>query len=171
VAKIQRTVAEAMDTLLAQAPGEQLVGRATGTAPRLHGEIALTERRLIVVGGRITGGVTTAVVPVADIREAIYDDARTGPSHHLLTVITRQGNVEFRFGSTARSNPEGTRWRGLIMDARRAAVTPSSTPQAAAAPNGASDLSEQLARLATLHQSGALSDEEFASAKSRLLSH
>lgn len=42
-------------------------------------------------------------------------------------------------------------------------------PAAPAAPGHGASLADQIARLADLHASGALTDEEFAAAKSRLL--
>jgi hypothetical protein len=53
-----------------------------------------------------------------------------------------------------------------------AAAPPAAPPAAApapAAPAGGNDPVAQLQQLAQLHQSGALSDEEFAQAKSRIL--
>jgi hypothetical protein len=53
------------------------------------------------------------------------------------------------------------------MQAQMAAQqAPQAAPQA---PAGASDMTTKLAELASLHQSGALTDEEFAAAKSKLL--
>jgi Short C-terminal domain len=50
------------------------------------------------------------------------------------------------------------------------AATPAPPPPAAAAPvSGASDRIAQLQQLASLHDSGALTDEEFASEKAKIL--
>lgn len=46
---------------------------------------------------------------------------------------------------------------------------PAAPPAPAAASEGGTQLTDQLTRLADLHASGALTDEEFAAAKSRLL--
>jgi hypothetical protein len=46
---------------------------------------------------------------------------------------------------------------------------PSASTTAAPAPSGQPSMSDQLAQLSTLHQQGALTDDEFAAAKSRLL--
>jgi hypothetical protein len=63
-----------------------------------------------------------------------------------------------------------------VADAQRAAAEQAAAQQAAAAQQGAAQqaaagpsLNEQLRQLAELHGSGALTDEEFASAKAQLL--
>jgi hypothetical protein len=56
------------------------------------------------------------------------------------------------------------------MQAQQAAAAAAAPAAAAAAPAGAgADLTAQLGQLAQLHQAGALSDEEYASAKAKLL--
>ena len=49
------------------------------------------------------------------------------------------------------------------------APAPAAPAPAAAAPSGGSDLVAQLQQLEQLHQQGAITDEEFTAAKSRLL--
>ena len=49
------------------------------------------------------------------------------------------------------------------------AQTQAAPPQAAPAPAAPTDSTAELERLAKLHESGALTDEEFAAAKSKLL--
>ncbi|HKF91656.1 MAG TPA: SHOCT domain-containing protein [Acidimicrobiia bacterium] len=49
------------------------------------------------------------------------------------------------------------------------AQTQAAPPQAAPAPAASGDSTAELERLAKLHESGALTDEEFAAAKSKLL--
>jgi hypothetical protein len=57
------------------------------------------------------------------------------------------------------------------MQAQQAAAAAAAPAAAAAAPAGAgADLTAQLGQLAQLHQAGALNDEEYASAKAKLLS-
>ena len=46
---------------------------------------------------------------------------------------------------------------------------PSASTTAAPAPSGQTSMSDQLAQISSLHQQGALTDDEFAAAKSRLL--
>jgi hypothetical protein len=59
----------------------------------------------------------------------------------------------------------------LTADVRTGALPPAVQPeQAAAVPTSAPSLAERLRELAALHQEGILSDEEFSSAKSKLLS-
>jgi hypothetical protein len=50
-----------------------------------------------------------------------------------------------------------------------ATQAPPPAPAAAAAPAAAGDTTAELERLASLHQSGALTDDEFAAAKAKLL--
>ncbi len=62
--------------------------------------------------------------------------------------------------------------QGATPAAAPAAPAPAAAPPAAPAPPaaaGGNDPVAQLQQLAQLHQSGALSDEEFAQAKSRIL--
>jgi len=55
-------------------------------------------------------------------------------------------------------------------DAGAAAISPAVQPEATATSTSPPSLSDRLRELATLHQEGILSDEEFASAKAKLLS-
>ena len=54
-------------------------------------------------------------------------------------------------------------------DQAQAAPPQAAPPQAAPAPAAPADTTAELERLAKLHESGALNDEEFAAAKSKLL--
>jgi multidrug resistance efflux pump len=55
------------------------------------------------------------------------------------------------------------------MQAQQAAAQPAPAPATAAPAAGGDDLNSQLERLSGLHQSGVLSDDEFAAAKAKLL--
>ena len=59
--------------------------------------------------------------------------------------------------------------QGQAAQAPQPAPEPAAAPPAAAPAPPASDPVAQLQQLAQLHQSGALSDEEFAQAKARIL--
>jgi len=56
-----------------------------------------------------------------------------------------------------------------VNDQAQATQAPPPAPAAAAAPAAAGDTTAELERLASLHQSGALTDDEFAAAKAKLL--
>jgi membrane protease subunit (stomatin/prohibitin family) len=56
-----------------------------------------------------------------------------------------------------------------VNDQAQAAYAATQAPAAAAAPAAAGDTTAELERLASLHQSGALTDDEFAAAKAKLL--
>ena len=164
-------MAAEMDSLIADAqPGETLIARDTGIAPLVAGELALTNRRLILLHLKLPAGFQSVVVPVGDLRSVVFDGSRTGATNHMLTVTLQQGRINFRFG-THKHNPTGERWRGLISDVIRANATPAVPRHAAPATPGPTDLAEHLERLAGLHATGALSDAEFAASKAKLLGH
>jgi hypothetical protein len=138
---------------------------ASGAAPRLAAKLILTKRSLIVVSLKPLGGAGVFEADLRNVLEARYDGSMMGPSHHSLFVSTRQGDIQFCFGATSRVNAEGARWSSLILDAMHSANA-APEPQV---PAPSSSLAEELGALAAMHQSGALSDEEFAAGKRRLL--
>jgi hypothetical protein len=82
-----------------------------------------------------------------------------------------RGRVQAKNARVAaqRFRNEEAKTRQRAANLRSSPLTDAPAPVAPSAPETATDLTEQLARLAELKASGLLSDEEFASAKGRLL--
>jgi uncharacterized membrane protein YcjF (UPF0283 family) len=93
----------------------------------------------------------------------------------LMYLIARGGSMRER--QEARARAQDAAFRDYVRQAAasdgtaRAASAGAAAPATAAAPAGngaASTASDELAKLASLHQRGVLNDEEFARAKSRV---
>jgi uncharacterized membrane protein YcjF (UPF0283 family) len=90
----------------------------------------------------------------------------------LIYLIARGGSMRER--QEARARAQDAAFRDYV---RQAAVTDGNTAPAGAAPaaaapagnGGATTASDELAKLASLHQRGVLNDDEFARAKSRVV--
>jgi uncharacterized membrane protein YcjF (UPF0283 family) len=89
----------------------------------------------------------------------------------LIYLIARGGSMQER--QEARARAQDAAFRDYV---RQAAATDGSAAPASAAPasaapagNGATTASDELAKLASLHQRGVLNDDEFARAKSRVV--
>jgi len=128
--------------------------------------LVLTSHRVLLFTalGRL-GSLKIAETRLDTVREAHYNAARLGPDHHTLFVISRQGDLHFRFGMGAAAQQEGAGWPGLILEARSRAVGAATPPP----PVSTDDLATQLQTLSALHASGALTAEEFAAAKQKLI--
>jgi hypothetical protein len=99
---------------------------------------------------------------MAAVGGVAYMGAKAG-TNKAMQAQQAQGQAQGQ-GATAAPPPAGA--------PAPAAAPPAAPPAAApapAAPAGGNDPVAQLQQLAQLHQSGALSDEEFAQAKSRIL--
>jgi hypothetical protein len=99
---------------------------------------------------------------MAAVGGVAYMGAKAG-TNKAMQAQQAQGQAQGQ-GATAAPPPAGA--------PAPAAGPPAAPPAAApapAAPAGGNDPVAQLQQLAQLHQSGALSDEEFAQAKSRIL--
>lgn len=119
----------------------------------------------------VTGGVKsrkgagTEVIPMRSItsvttrRDSILND--------VVSVITAGNTIDMRV-----SRSEGQALKSTIlaqMNAAHAPVTVTAAATAPAAPAAAPSAADHIAQLAQLHQSGVLSDEEFAAAKAKAL--
>ncbi|MCT9821086.1 SHOCT domain-containing protein [Microbacterium sp. W1N] len=100
--------------------------------------------------------------------------ARTAVVAGTATAVS--GRVARRQQDRADQQSEQLAWEAqqqqAAMDASAAQAVANAQAAAppAPAPGGGSDLMAQLTQLATLHTQGILSDDEFASAKAKLLS-
>lgn len=105
--------------------------------------------------------------------------ARTAVVAGTATAVS--GNVARRQNARAQSQYEQQAWEAQqqqdAMNAAAAQAVANATPAPApapvpaqqAAPAGGDDVVARLSQLATLHSQGVLSDEEFATAKAKLL--
>jgi hypothetical protein len=88
----------------------------------------------------------------------------------LVYLIARGGSMRER--QDARARAADAAFRDYVRQATASdgsTVTASSASTAAASNGGASTASDELAKLAGLHQRGVLNDEEFAKAKARVV--
>jgi len=88
----------------------------------------------------------------------------------LIYLIARGGSMRER--QEARARAQDAAFRDYVRQAAASDGTASASSAAAAAPagnGGASTTSDELAKLASLHQRGVLNDDEFARAKSRVV--
>ena len=106
----------------------------------------------------------TVRIPVADLGSV----ATWPPKRGRVKVQLR---YQSGIGGASQSFWVGESDRDAVDDLARVAVDARNALRAGTpAADGAAGLSEELARLGELHQSGQLSDDEFAAAKSKLLS-
>jgi hypothetical protein len=101
--------------------------------------------------GPIINGFIQFTVPGGNERRSKFGSQTTDAAHDENSVVF-----------TRKQMPEFEKLRAVV----EGAIAQRGMPAPSAAPVDAAD---QIARLAQLHQSGALSDEEFTSAKARLL--
>ena len=88
----------------------------------------------------------------------------------LIYLIARGGSMRER--QEARARAQDAAFRDYVRQAAASDGTASAASAGAAAPAGngsASTASDELAKLASLHQRGVLNDDEFARAKSRVV--
>lgn len=147
-----------------------------GGSVEFDGQFVTIRRRGL---GRLTVGKGEKLIPLASIVAVQLKPA--GPVINGFIQFTIPGGNERRsaFGSqtTDAAKDENSvlftrkqqpRFEALRAEIEGAILAASTARQPAPAPNGG--LAEQLAQLARLHASGALSDQEFDAAKARLLS-
>ena len=147
------------------------------------GRRAIESRRLIApafrervwpyVGLAIVGAILLLTGPVADTTRYLFDVLVIALIAVWIEVTRTQTLLEFPdAGAPALIGEVRTRVSGWF-EARRARSAEASEAkadaQAAAARAGGGDMTSRLQQLAALHTSGALTDEEYASAKSRVL--
>ena len=161
MSRVQRKLDESLDELLVA--GEQILRRVNGVDGLKPATMALTDRRLLFIrqGATIFSTPGVRVVELADVRKVdVEPGLMTAPDY--VKVEARSGMM--RIGLSRADKKTASLWPNWILDAQRAI----STPQPAA--SGDTDLAHQIERLQELHTAGALTDEEFAQAKRRLLS-
>jgi hypothetical protein len=152
-------------------PGPRALGARRYLAPALRDRLwAYLALALIAVFLVLTG-------PVSDVSRYIVVLALVLLGVVWIEVMRRQTVKEFPDASGAAMLDEmRTRMSGWWESSRRqpaaapaAPAAPVAAPPAPAAPAG-TDVTSRLAALSELHASGELTDEEFASAKARVLS-
>jgi uncharacterized membrane protein YcjF (UPF0283 family) len=90
----------------------------------------------------------------------------------LVYLVARGGSMRER--QERRAHVEDAQFRAYVRDAvandgGAGTASTANADRAAAASNGGTGASDELAKLAGLHQRGVLNDEEFARAKSRVI--
>ncbi|MFJ3214305.1 SHOCT domain-containing protein [Kitasatospora sp. NPDC086801] len=161
----QANQAEAVRTVEAAViDGENPVASTAGRHPDhfRKGVLVLTTHRLLF----LKDGKPPVPVPLTAVTDATV--ARTKLNGDVLTVVALTGS--HRFEDVAKADVFAEQVRAAARLARKAASTARPAAEAAPADLSAGDqLLGQLERLAALHASGALTDEEFSRAKARLI--
>ncbi|GAA0692160.1 hypothetical protein GCM10010193_53350 [Kitasatospora atroaurantiaca] len=139
-------------------PGEQPVAATAGRHPDhfRKGALVLTTRRLLFL--------KDGKPPLPVALDAVTDVTvtRTRLNGEVLKIVALTG--AHRFEDVVKAEIFADRIRSTAAAARRTPGTPAAAPVAPPV-----DLLDQLERLAALHASGALTDEEFSRAKQRLI--
>ncbi|MER7750418.1 SHOCT domain-containing protein [Kitasatospora sp. NPDC097643] len=160
--------AEAVRTVEANViPGEQPVASTAGRHPDhfRRGVLVLTTHRLLF----LKDGKPPVPVPLSAVTDATVSRSRL--NGEVLLIVALTGSHRFEDVLKAEVFAEQIRAAARLA---RAADQPSPaaaplTEDAPAGPAAGDRLLDQLERLAALHRSGALTDEEFARAKQRLI--
>ena len=141
---------------------ERLITQSEGSVGVVKGMVALTSGRLIGVS-RTIGSPKAVIINLRDIMTVEWVGMATTRLAHQLHVSARSG--EFSFGLPRKVGPG---WPNKILAAQSAlADRPVEVLHHDAVPT--QSLTEQLERLFELHEKGVLTDDEWATAKSRLL--
>ncbi|MER8099804.1 SHOCT domain-containing protein [Kitasatospora sp. NPDC094016] len=157
--------AEAVRTVEAAViDGENPVASTAGRHPDhfRKGVLVLTTHRLLF----LKDGKPPVPVPLTAITDAVV--ARTKLNGDVLTVVALTGS--HRFEDVGKADVFAEQLREAARLARKAASAAGPAVDTTPADLSAGDqLLGQLERLAALHTSGALTDEEFTRAKARLI--
>ncbi|MFI6445501.1 SHOCT domain-containing protein [Kitasatospora sp. NPDC050543] len=142
-------------------PGEQPVAATAARHPDhfRKGALVLTNQRLLF----LKDGKPPIPVPLEAVTDVTV--TRTRINGEVIKVVALTG--AHRFDEVVKAEPFAEQVRVSARAARNAAQAPA--PAAGPAPAGGGDLLDQLERLAALYTAGALTDEEFARAKHRLI--
>lgn len=149
------------------APGEQVIdavgcGEVRGRLPNLSDSLVLTNKRILIIHGKgfrsIVRGVTD--IKLREISNVEFSGGRLG-YYATITIHSRVG--QYRLG-TIGSEQEQAAWPRKILNQVHAAEN-----RRVRAKPPASDIATRLKQLVDLHAAGSLSNEEFISAKRRLI--
>ncbi|MEU9074850.1 SHOCT domain-containing protein [Kitasatospora sp. NPDC004745] len=141
--------------------GENPVASTAGRHPDhfRKGVLVLTTHRLLF----LKDGKPPVPVPLSAVTDATV--ARTKLNGDVLTVVALTGS--HRFEDVVKADVFAEQLRAAAGRARTVPAAASAPVPAEADAGG--QLVDQLERLAALHRSGALTDEEFTRAKARLI--
>lgn len=156
------TRAEALRSVEASvAEGEKPIASTAGRHPDhfRKGVLVLTTHRLLF----LKDGKPPLPVPLSAVTDATV--TRTRINGEVLLVVALTGS--HRFEDVVKAEVFAEQVRAAASLARNALRQ--QTPAPAAATSSGTELLDQLERLAALHAAGALTDEEFARAKQRLI--
>jgi hypothetical protein len=154
---VQKKSEDRLQRILAS--GERVRKTGRGTDGLKEAFFALTNRRIIIfrVGATAMSEPKVAEIPLQYVKSVTCEPPilTAGP---ILVIESRSGQFRIRLMKEARR--EASMWPNWILDAQEAAkpkVTPSD------------DIASKLAQLTALRDSGALTPDEFAAAKARIL--
>ena len=142
--------------------GEHVVDAFTGKSDGHQVLGALTTSRLVVRGMKV-GALGKKVGVNIDVPVGHITIAEVKRNALLSEIMIRGSGFAYEFEKVT---PDGTRFTEAI---RKVAAAPASPLPAPTPSTGGGDLGQQLAQLAQLYKDGALTDDEFVSAKARLL--
>jgi hypothetical protein len=148
-------------------PGERVIdvvgcGEMKGRLPNLSDSLVLTSERILIVHGKGFRSVVrgTTEIKLKEVSDVEFSGRRFG-TYASIIIHSRVGR--YRLG-TVGSEEEQAAWPRKILDQVHAAESGASRVI-----SPGSDISARLKQLADLHAAGSLSDQEFISAKRRLI--
>ena len=141
--------------------GEKVLQTSSGADGRHEIFVALTDRRIFIyrMGMTIMSEPTLNEVRLDHVIEVncLRGSLGLGPT---LVIRARSGVFQFTLSGTGRK--VAGQWPNWILGAQQAF-------QKKATPSAPTDITSRLSQLSELHRAGALTAEEFAAAKARLL--
>ncbi|MGW9211847.1 SHOCT domain-containing protein [Embleya sp. NPDC055664] len=161
----QNTVMQPMDNTAVPGEAPVVVTSARGRDEWTNGTLVLTTHRLMYV----KEGKPGVAVPLSGVTDVALGTSRLSGNVVKVTAISGAHSWE----NVADGPAFVARLREAVVDAalREQQASPTAAPptEPARGAGGGSAILDGLERLATLHRAGALTDEEFAAAKRRLI--
>lgn len=139
-------------------PDEKIEGGIQGLYNSRQGMLISTDRRLIFVEKSMLGRLTVEDFPYDKITSIQYE---TGWALGSVKIYASGNRADITHIAKDQVQP--------FAESVRARISGGGTAQAGTVAASVGDLLPQLERLATLKNAGALTDEEFAAAKAKLL--
>lgn len=146
---------QALTTILWEA--EQVTGGVQGLYGSRMGLLVATDRRLIFLDKSMTGRLRVEDFPYDKITSIQYE---TGWIQGKICIYASGNRADITAITKAQVQPFAETIRARISGGSAPTTTTASAPE---------DLATKIDRLANLHRTGALSVEEFAAAKAKVL--
>jgi len=162
--KLDRSHRKSLDEILAAIPGEAPIEMIAAKWKTPNGKdtlglLMLTPRR-IIYRGRLVFDQGAKMVPIEQV-------VSVSSSKGMLLGSLQIGVMGEDWNLTQANKDDAARFADAVQDLLHHREQQQSAPLPP--PRRAESMSDELAKLAGLHQSGVLSDTEFAQAKQRLL--